>query len=41
MVTDEGNGRAKTLDETACISHYTSTLGKGTKLIILLPAMGK
>ena len=33
--------RVEILDETDCISHSTSTLGKGMNPIILLPAMGK
>ena len=29
------------LDETDCLSHSTTTLGKGMNTIILPPAMGK
>ena len=33
--------RVQNLDETDCISHSTSTLGKGMNPIILPPTMGK
>ena len=33
--------RVQILDETDCISHSTSTLGKGMNPIVLPPAMSK
>ena len=33
--------RVQILNEAVCISHSTNTLGKGMKLIILLPARDK
>ena len=33
--------RVQILDEVACFSHSTNTLGKGMNPIILPPAMGK
>ena len=39
MVIVVGNGQIQ--DETDCISHSTSTLGKGMNTIIIPPAMGK
>ena len=41
MVIIMGNGHGEILDEIDCISYRTNTLGKGTNLFILPPAMGK